>query len=202
MEHPDRFVVSCSREPQRVGQMRRIGAAHLRKWGLNSVVDTASLLISELVTNAVRYGTEDITFSMSHRAGEITIEVADGSSEFPRVRQPTADGESGRGMFLVEALADRWGTSEDGARTWCSIAAPQLEETIRHSRPASFLPVGRETPPPHLPKGHPNDVSPEVFDLVGAIGEGAEVGQDVILRPADPDRGRSIGDDSSSHDHL
>jgi len=125
VEHPNRFVVSCSREPRQVGQMRRIGAAHLRKWGLNSCVDTATLLISELVTNAVRYGAEDITFSMSHRAGEIIIEVIDGSSEFPRVRQPTADGESGRGMFLVEAMADRWGTSEDGTRTWCTIAVPQ-----------------------------------------------------------------------------
>ncbi|KND32135.1 ATP-binding protein [Streptomyces acidiscabies] len=125
MEHPDRFVVACSREPQRVGQMRRIGAAHLKLWGLNSCVDTATLLISELVTNAIRYGTEDITFSLSHKAGEITIEVIDGSSEFPQVRQPAADKESGRGMFLVEAMADRWGTSEDGTRTWCTIAVPQ-----------------------------------------------------------------------------
>jgi len=126
MERLDRFVVSCSREPQRVSQMRRTGAAYLRKWGFNSCVDTAILLISELVTNAVRYGgAEDITFSISHRTGEITIEVIDGSSEFPRVGQPTADRESGRGMFLVEAMADRWGTSEDGTRTWCTIVVPQ-----------------------------------------------------------------------------
>jgi len=195
MEHPDRFVVSCSREPQRVGQMRRIGAAHLRKWGLNSCVDTASLLISELVTNAVRYGTGDTTLSVAHRAGEILIEVTDGSPDFPQVRQPTTGEESGRGMFLVEALADRWGTSEDGTRTWCSIAAPQPEETVRHSRPAPFRPS-------HLPKGHPNDEGLEVFDLAGAIGEGIDVGQDVILRPVDLDGDWSVGDDSPSHDHL
>ncbi|GAQ59515.1 ATP-binding protein [Streptomyces acidiscabies] len=125
MEHPDRFVVSCSREPERVSQIRRTGAAHLSKWGLNSLVDTASLLISELVTNAVRYGTGDITFSMAHRSGEVLIEVTDGSSAFPRVRHPTADEESGRGMFLVEAMADRWGTSADGTHTWCTIAVRQ-----------------------------------------------------------------------------
>ncbi|WP_075734424.1 ATP-binding protein [Streptomyces acidiscabies] len=125
MQHPDRFVVSCSREPERVSQIRRTGAAHLRKWGLNSLVDTASLLISELVTNAVRYGTGDITFSMARRSGEVLIEVTDGSSAFPRVRHPTADEESGRGMFLVEAMADRWGTSEDGTRTWCTLAVRQ-----------------------------------------------------------------------------
>jgi len=126
MGQSDRLIVSCDRVPRQVPELRRTGAATLRRWGLDFLVEIAELLISELATNAVRYGAADeIQFSMSHRAGEITIEVIDGSSELPRVGQPTADQESGRGMLLVEAMADRWGASEDGTRTWCTIAVPQ-----------------------------------------------------------------------------
>ncbi|MER5529832.1 ATP-binding protein [Streptomyces sp. NPDC002677] len=126
MDQPARFVISCTRAPQRVGQLRRISAAHLRLWGVESAVDTASLLISELVTNAVRYGeTEDINFSVSHWCGEVRVEVADGTPGRPEVKRPTAAEESGRGMLIVDALAENWGTSEDGTLTWCTIAVPE-----------------------------------------------------------------------------
>ncbi|MFI1359537.1 ATP-binding protein [Streptomyces sp. NPDC020898] len=125
MERPLRFVVSCTRTPQRVRQLRRIGAAHLRLWGLNCCVDTANLLISELVTNAVRYGTENISISVSYWKGEVRIEVSDGSPDRPEVKRPEVDEESGRGMLIVEALSEDWGTSPDGTRTWCTIAVPE-----------------------------------------------------------------------------
>ncbi|WP_328770734.1 ATP-binding protein [Streptomyces sp. NBC_00286] len=107
MDQPVRFVISCTRAPQRVGQLRRISAAHLRLWGIGSCIDTANLLISELVTNAIRYGeTEDVSFSVSYWRGEVRVEVADGTPGRPQVKRPAADEESGRGMLIVEALAE------------------------------------------------------------------------------------------------
>ncbi|MFF3847149.1 ATP-binding protein [Streptomyces sp. NPDC002328] len=126
MDQPARFVISCSRAPERVRQLRRISAAHLRLWGIGCCLDTAGLLISELVTNAVRHGeADDIGFSLSYWRGEVRVEVADGTPGRPRVKRPTADEESGRGMLIVEALAEDWGTSEDGTLTWCTIAVPE-----------------------------------------------------------------------------
>jgi hypothetical protein len=73
-----------------------------------------------------RYGeTEDVSFSLSYWHDEVRIEVADGTPGRPQVKRPTADEESGRGMLIVEALAEDWGTSEDGALTWCTIAVPE-----------------------------------------------------------------------------
>ena len=56
MDRPDRFIVSCTPGPERVAQLRRTCAAHLRLWGIGACIETATLLLSELVTNAVRYG--------------------------------------------------------------------------------------------------------------------------------------------------
>jgi anti-sigma regulatory factor (Ser/Thr protein kinase) len=126
MDQPVRFVVSCNRTPERVRQLRHISAVHLRLWGVSACIDTANLLISELVTNAVRYGqTENVSFSLSYWKGEVRVEVGDGTPDRPQVRRPTADEESGRGMLIVESLAESWGTSPDGTRTWCTIAVPE-----------------------------------------------------------------------------
>ncbi|MFE1987877.1 ATP-binding protein [Streptomyces mirabilis] len=126
MDQPARFVISCTRTPERVRQLRRISTAHLRLWEIGSCVDTANLLISELVTNAVRYGeTENFSFSVSYWRGEVRVEVTDGTPGRPQVKRPTADEESGRGMLIVEALAEDWGSSEDGTLTWCTIAVPE-----------------------------------------------------------------------------
>ncbi|MDN3057471.1 ATP-binding protein [Streptomyces sp. SRF1] len=125
MDQPERFVVSCARTPQQVARLRRLGAAHLRLWGLRDCVETAKLLISELVTNAVRYGEADeIGFSLSCWRGELRIEVSDGSPGHPTVKRPNPGEECGRGMLIIDALAKNWGTSLDGTRTWCTIAAP------------------------------------------------------------------------------
>jgi hypothetical protein len=124
--------------------LRRLGAAHLHLWGAGSCVDTAKVLISELVTNAVRYGDGiDVGFSIAYGAGQVVIEVADHTPARPRLKQPGDDDESGRGMLLVAAMADAWGTSADGTRTWCSITVPASPPTTdpiglgsRHETPA------------------------------------------------------------------
>jgi anti-sigma regulatory factor (Ser/Thr protein kinase) len=112
-----------------VGQLRRISAAKLNYWGLSALVDDALLLISELVTNALKHGTgPEIRFRMVLVTNLVTdlvvLEVDDGSPGRPQVREAGPAEESGRGMFLVASVAASWGVSEDETRTWCTLTSP------------------------------------------------------------------------------
>lgn len=109
-----------------VGRLRRIGAAMVARWGYPGLVESAELVISELVTNALRYGADDaIAFKLVLVADAFVIEVNDGSPCLPQVREAGPDEESGRGMLLVSAVADEWGVSPDGTCTWCVLKIPR-----------------------------------------------------------------------------
>jgi len=105
-----------------VGHLRRISALKLRACGLSALVEDAQLLISELVTNGLRYGTDRrIVFRLAIDTHAVLMEVNDGSPGRAQVREAGSEEESGRGMFLVAALADAWGVSPDGTKTWCTL---------------------------------------------------------------------------------
>ncbi|MEC4019208.1 ATP-binding protein [Streptomyces sp. H27-D2] len=110
------------------GRMRRISHARLCWWGLPHLTDSAGLLLTELVTNAFRYGQgAEVGVRLSRNAEGVRIEVADGSPTRPHVRMSAPDDENGRGMFLVSQVADDWGVSDDGTRTWCTITVPEKQ---------------------------------------------------------------------------
>ncbi|MDT3395302.1 ATP-binding protein [Streptomyces sp. B1866] len=122
-EPPSRLHLSFVREPEQVHRLRAIGAAQLRHWHLGRYVDTATLLISELATNAIQYGDSDdveLCISYLEDTAEVRVEVDDKTSGDPKVRHPGTDEENGRGLIIVEALADRWG--RNGTSTWCCFA--------------------------------------------------------------------------------
>ncbi|MFC7259375.1 SpoIIE family protein phosphatase [Streptomyces lutosisoli] len=105
------------RDPAAVAPVRSACARRLTEWGLEQVGFTAELILSELITNAVRYGAEPITVRVlrtepigSPDAGTLIFEVADGSSTSPRLRRAKVTDEGGRGLFLVARFAERWGT--------------------------------------------------------------------------------------------
>jgi anti-sigma regulatory factor (Ser/Thr protein kinase) len=80
-----------------------------RRYGFGEVEDTAALLTSELVTNAVQHGTGPLTLSISRSRGELRVNVSDNSTEPPRLPETPASGQpNGRGLLLVEALASSW----------------------------------------------------------------------------------------------
>jgi hypothetical protein len=85
----------------------------LRAWGLPS--DPAVLIVAELAANAATHGRvqgRDFDLTLYVIGDTLRIEVTDTRAErLPRTRRPAADDESGRGLLLVEALADRWGTA-------------------------------------------------------------------------------------------
>ncbi|MER7049535.1 ATP-binding protein [Streptomyces jumonjinensis] len=119
------FTVGFAPAEYRVRQMRRITYANLCHWGLDDLTDAATLVVSELVTNAIQHaGGGPVSLSVEHHPCELLVEVTDGSQVVPVPRQAGDDDESGRGLFLIAAMAEAWGVSEDGGTKWCSLPLP------------------------------------------------------------------------------
>ncbi|MEU3948590.1 SpoIIE family protein phosphatase [Streptomyces sp. NPDC029526] len=97
------------REPSAVSRVRAEVARQLEAWGLAEVGFATELILSELVTNAIRYGTSPIHVRLL-RDRHLICEVSDGSSTSPHLRYASATDEGGRGLFLVARYAERWGT--------------------------------------------------------------------------------------------
>ncbi len=97
------------KDPAVVGTARRLAEHQLSAWGLEDLSFTTELIVSELVTNAVRYGSPPIRLRMI-RDRSLMCEVSDGSSTAPHLRNARSIDEGGRGLALVAQLAARWGT--------------------------------------------------------------------------------------------
>ncbi len=96
-------------DPAAVGEVRAAVTRKLAEWGLEELTFGTELILSELVTNALRYGGGPIQVRMLYDRNLI-CEVYDGSSTSPHLRYATMTDEGGRGLFLVAQLAERWGT--------------------------------------------------------------------------------------------
>jgi serine phosphatase RsbU (regulator of sigma subunit)/anti-sigma regulatory factor (Ser/Thr protein kinase) len=97
----------------------------LRKWGLADLQPVVELLVSELVTNAVRYAQGKVGLRLILEDG-LVCEVLDDSAALPRLRHPDADDERGRGLQVVSQVAQRWGArrSQTGKVVWCELPLP------------------------------------------------------------------------------
>jgi anti-sigma regulatory factor (Ser/Thr protein kinase) len=97
----------------------------LKRWGLAELIPSTELLVSELVTNAVRYAQGKIGLRLI-REGGLICEVLDDSAALPRLRHPGADDERGRGLQVVSQVAQRWGArrSQSGKVVWCEQPLP------------------------------------------------------------------------------
>ncbi|MFD7256852.1 SpoIIE family protein phosphatase [Streptomyces sp. NPDC059874] len=120
----DRIAVwDLPADPARVSDIRAAATRQLAHWGLDELSFAAELLLSELVTNAVRYGIEPIQVRLIHDRALI-CEVSDGSSTAPHLRRAANTDEGGRGLFLVAQLAQSWGTryTPRGKVIWAECA--------------------------------------------------------------------------------
>ena len=110
-------------DPRAARAAREVTGDALRQWGLDDRADLVELLVSELVTNAIRYaGTpSDLTLRRGDHA--LYVEVADRDSRVPRLLDPSADDEGGRGLQLVAELATRWGArpTSTGKTVWFEL---------------------------------------------------------------------------------
>jgi PAS domain S-box-containing protein len=96
------------RDPAAVADMRALALQQLRQWKLEYLAFTTELIISELVTNAIRYGSEPLRLRLIHDR-TLICEVSDASSTSPHIRRAAATDEGGRGLFLVAECSHRWG---------------------------------------------------------------------------------------------
>ncbi|MGC3001888.1 ATP-binding protein [Streptomyces sp. G35A] len=117
-------------DPGAVRAARSAVRAQLRGWGLDSVGDLAALLVSELVTNALRYATGPIGVRLTRPTacgGVLLVEVSDPLPEFPHERVARPEDEGGRGLQLLASASRRWGTRPGGPgkTVWFELAVPR-----------------------------------------------------------------------------
>jgi PAS domain S-box-containing protein len=126
--------------PQHVSGGRRFVRDTLNAWNQAELTPTACLLVSELLTNAMRHTCEPIGLRLHHGENEIIAEISDDHPQLPRRTLPEPADEDGRGLTLVDALADRWGSlPSDGSKiVWFALAAsdaPGRNAALGRGRP-------------------------------------------------------------------
>lgn len=92
-----------------------------------TLTEVVTLLVSEIVTNAVLHARTEVHVSIARTDEAIRVEVADECVSGPSMHRVTRQAATGRGLQLVEQLADRWGSEprENGKVVWFELAAPQ-----------------------------------------------------------------------------
>ncbi|HYK26888.1 MAG TPA: SpoIIE family protein phosphatase, partial [Streptosporangiaceae bacterium] len=124
---PSDRVVSWTLPPEltSASRARSLIRRPLRRWGLTELLPTVELLVSELVTNAVRYAQGKIGLRLVLEGG-LVCEVLDDSAALPRLRHPDEEDERGRGLQVVSQLSQRWGARRAvaGKVVWCELPLP------------------------------------------------------------------------------
>ncbi|MFD1275694.1 SpoIIE family protein phosphatase [Streptomyces kaempferi] len=110
-------------DPTAASKAREWIARQFTIWGLDDLLFTTELIVSELVTNAVRYGRSPMDLRLI-RHNVLVCEVTDSSSTQPRLRRARTTDEGGRGLFLVAQLGGRWGCrhGQNGKTIWSEQA--------------------------------------------------------------------------------
>lgn len=111
-------------DPTGVRAARRTTSEVVGLWaGRAGVADDACLVVSELVTNALRHSRSDAVLRLLHQGDFIRVEVADEDTRLPVLLAPDQQSLSGRGLALVAALATLWGAerSDTGKTVWAEF---------------------------------------------------------------------------------
>ncbi|CAL9601700.1 hypothetical protein SUDANB58_05452 [Streptomyces sp. enrichment culture] len=110
-------------DPSLVGPIRKQVLDQLAAWALTDASFTAELVVSELVTNAIRYGAPPIRLRLIHDTATLICEVSDTSHTAPHLRRAKTWDEGGRGLLLVAQLTQRWGSrhTAEGKTIWAEL---------------------------------------------------------------------------------
>ena len=116
-------------DPALVAPIRKQVVEQLDAWNLNEASFTTELVVSELVTNAIRYGSHPIRLRLIHGASTLTCEVSDTSHTAPHLRRAKTWDEGGRGLLLVAQLTEHWGSryTPEGKTIWAELGLLDLE---------------------------------------------------------------------------
>ncbi|MFD9482437.1 SpoIIE family protein phosphatase [Streptomyces sp. NPDC059991] len=120
-------------DAREVARARRLVGDQLRDWGLDEVAETVELLVSEVVTNAVRHAHSHQVRLRMVRAESLRCEVVDDDHTLPMLLHAGPLDEAGRGLRVVSRLAREWGTSRtgEGKTVWFEVSLPRRGRTRR-----------------------------------------------------------------------
>ncbi|MCW2615466.1 MAG: ATP-binding region atpase domain protein [Frankiales bacterium] len=112
--------------PQGPGRAREIVAAWVERFGLQELGDDLELVVSEMVTNAVRHAAAPVSLEVEADGRQVLVAVNDGSPDAPTARGADADAEGGRGLLLVDLLSAEHGVRPDppGKTVWAALVDP------------------------------------------------------------------------------
>ncbi|MFI6693106.1 ATP-binding protein [Streptomyces sp. NPDC050433] len=133
------WEVPFTAEPRVVARVRRAMRLHLSLWGLSELEDMAQICVSELVANVINHvgpGTP-VTLAVSTDGAHLRIELTDPDTRaMPMLLAPASGTESGRGLIILDAVAERWGviSRADSKVVWCDLATG-LESPNEHPDP-------------------------------------------------------------------
>lgn len=129
--------------PSSVGMGRDLAEVHLNKWGLAAMADDVTLIVSELLTNAIAAGHGMVTMRLLLTPDALTIEVTDVSPDRPRRKRDSENDIGGRGLQIIEFLAETWGDRpfpNGGKVVWARCATRRSEEIRREISGSNGLP--------------------------------------------------------------
>ena len=116
-------TVPC--EPGSARRARTLVAAALSTWGMADLADAGTLIVTELLSNAIDHTSSRTARVVVHRTGEdrVRIGVADTGRGIPDARRPPETAEEGRGLLLIQALSDHWGYDRTpaGKLVWAEL---------------------------------------------------------------------------------
>ncbi|MFD8717345.1 SpoIIE family protein phosphatase [Streptomyces sp. NPDC059629] len=120
-------------DPALVAPIRKQVVKQLDEWGLSTAAFTAELVVSELVTNAIRYGAHPIRLRLIHDTPTLICEVSDSSHTAPHLRRAKSWDEGGRGLLLVAQLTQRWGSrhTAEGKTIWAELSLFEEEDGLQ-----------------------------------------------------------------------
>jgi serine phosphatase RsbU (regulator of sigma subunit)/anti-sigma regulatory factor (Ser/Thr protein kinase) len=125
---PEEHRVCFRLEPElsSVRHARSLIRDPLKRWGLEDLIESSELLVSELVTNAIRYANGEVLLRLILEPDSLTCEVHDSSPALPRVLQADKDAENGRGLHVVSLMSAKWGArrTASGKVVWCEQQVP------------------------------------------------------------------------------
>ncbi|HEX3811853.1 MAG TPA: ATP-binding protein [Mycobacteriales bacterium] len=125
--HPSNVMtIGLTAAPVSVGVARSQVKAICLRYGFGELCDTATLLVSELMTNAIVHGAGEVTLSVACTDRDLSVGVSDESPSSPSVDlDPPTDRTGGRGLFLVERLSSSWSyiVYPGGKTVWFCLAA-------------------------------------------------------------------------------
>ncbi|MFE1797804.1 ATP-binding protein [Streptomyces sp. NPDC059517] len=129
--------------PAQVGLLRKSVRRTMRQWGAEAITDQAELAVSELATNVLKHvgdGTPAMVV-LEPRGDCLRVEVHDSGRSMPVLSEMCAEAECGRGLHLIAAMSQDWGTlrTAEGKAVWCELSLEPARQGMSVQRAAMVL---------------------------------------------------------------